>query len=212
MLINILAYPGMTMLDAIGPYEVLSRLPGSRIQFVASDGGPIRSDTGFVNFLPTCDLASAGQAEIVLVPGGPPEMVMPVALDPGIQSWLQRQHDHSVWTASVCTGALILIEAGIIAKGGVSSHWAAAEAIAARGLACTGERITRTGKVFTAAGVSAGIDMALALCAEVADTATAQAIQVGIEYDPAPPFPYAGSDPAVRERALELLEGSAAGM
>jgi putative intracellular protease/amidase len=205
MLVNILVFPGMTMLDAMGPYEVLSRLPGARIHFVALDSKAITSDTGFMTFLPTCDLDSAGQADVLLVPGGPPEVVMPVAQNPDVQQWLQNQHEGSRYTASVCTGSLILIGAGIITEGGVSSHWLAAEAIESMGLTYTGKRITRAGKVFTAAGISAGIDMALALSAAIADQFTAQAIQVGIEYDPAPPFPYAGDDPACKQRAIEAM-------
>jgi len=208
MLVNILVYPGMTMLDAMGPYEVLSRLPEARIQFVACDSGAITSDTGFMTFLPTCDLDSSGRADVLLVPGGPLESVMATAQNPAVQQWLQRQHEGSRYTASVCTGSLILIVAGIITDGNVSSHWAAAEAIENMGLTYTGKRITRNGKVFTAAGVSAGIDMALALSAEIADPATAQAIQVGIEYDPAPPFPYAGDDPEVKNSAIEAMNSS----
>ncbi len=205
MLVNIFAYPGMTMLDAMGPYEVLSRLPEARIQFVALDTKAITSDTGFMTFLPTCDLDSAGQADVLLVPGGPPEFVMPMAQNPKVQQWLQDQHEGSRYTASVCTGSLILIGAGVITEGGVSSHWAAAETIESMGLTYTGKRISQEGKVFTAAGVSAGIDMALALSAEIAGQLTAQAIQVGIEYDPAPPFPYAGDDPAFKQRAVEVM-------
>ena len=208
MLVNILVYPGMTMLDAMGPYEVLSRLPEARIQFVALDTKAITSDTGFMTFLPTCDLDSAGQADVLLVPGGPPEFVMPMAQNRKVQQWLQDQHEGSQYTASVCTGSLILIGAGVITEGGVSSHWAAADTIESMGLTYTGKRITRAGKVFTAAGVSAGIDMALALSAEIAGQLTAQAIQVGIEYDPAPPFPYAGDDPAFRRRAVEAMSSS----
>jgi putative intracellular protease/amidase len=208
MLVNILVYPGMTMLDAIGPYEVLSRLPEARIQFVALDSKAITSDTGFMTFLPTCDLDSAGQADVLLVPGGPPEVVMQVAQNPKVQQWLQKQHEGSRYTASVCTGSLILISAGIITHGGVSQHWAAAEIIEGMGLTYTGKRITQADKIFTAAGVSAGIDMALALSAEIAGQFTAQAIQVAIEYDPAPPFPYAGDDPALKQRALEILSSS----
>ncbi len=208
MLVNILVYPGMTMLDAVGPYEVLSRLPEARIQFVALNTKAITSDTGFMTFLPTCDLDSAGQADVILVPGGPPEFVMPMAQNPKVQQWLQDQHEGSQYTASVCTGSLILIGAGVIAEGGVSSHWAAADTIESMGLTYTGKRITQAGKVFTAAGVSAGIDMALALSAEIADQLTAQAIQVGIEYDPAPPFPYAGDDPEFRQRAVEAMSSS----
>lgn len=208
MLVNILVYPGMTMLDAMGPYEVLSRLPEARIQFVALDTKAITSDTGFMTFLPTCDLDSAGQADVLLVPGGPPEFVMPMAKNPKVQQWLQDQHEGSRYTASVCTGSLILIGAGIITEGGVSSHWAAAETIEKMGLTYTGECITQAGKIFTAAGVSAGIDMALALSAEIAGQPTAQAIQVGIEYDPAPPFPYAGDDPACKQRAIEAMSSN----
>lgn len=205
MLVNTLVYPGMTMLDAMGPYEVLSRLPEACIQFVALDSKAITSDTGFMTFLPTCELDSAGRADVLLVPGGPPESVMPIAQNPKIQQWLRNQHKGSRYTASVCTGSLILIGAGVISEGGVSSHWAAADTIESMGLTYTGKRITQAGKVFTAAGVSAGIDMALALSAEIAGQQTAQAIQVGIEYDPAPPFPYAGDDPAFKQRAVEAM-------
>ena len=205
MLVNILVYPGMTMLDAMGPYEVLCHLPEARIQFVALDTKAITSDSGFMTFLPSCDLDSAGQADVVLVPGGPPEAVMPVAENPQIQQWLQKQHQGSRYTASVCTGSLILIGAGIVTEGGVSSHWAAAEIIENMGLTYTGDRITQVGKIFMAAGVSAGIDMALALSAEITDQQTAQAIQLGIEYDPAPPFAYEGDDPKIKQRVMELL-------
>lgn len=205
MLINILVYPGMTMLDAIGPYDVLSRLPDVRIQFVACEKDRITADTGFFSFFPNCDLAESGDADVVLIPGGPPEIVMQVAQDAAVQQWLQGQHEHSRYTVSVCTGALILIAAGIPTGGSVSSHWAAAEAIEAMGQVYTGRRVTREGKVITAAGVSAGIDMALVLMAELTDQATAQTVQVGIEYDPSPPFPYLGNDPAVRERALKAM-------
>lgn len=208
MLVNILSYPGMTMLDAIGPYEVLSRLPVANVKFVALDTEAITSDTGFMTFLPTCDLDSAEQADVLLVPGGPPENVLPVAKNSVIHAWLQDQHDGSQFTASVCTGSLILIGAGIITEGGVSSHWKAAETIEKMGLTYTGKRMTRAGKIFMAAGVSAGIDMALALSAEIADQQTAQAIQVGIEYDPAPPFPYCGDDPAIKQSAAEVLDSS----
>jgi len=208
MLVNILVYPGMTMLDAMGPYEVLCRLPGARIQFVAPEPGTVTCDTGFMTFVPACDIASSGQADVLVVPGGPPEKVMAVAQKPEVQQWLQAQHEHSRYTTSVCTGSLILIAAGIITEGGVSSHWAAEEAIAGMGLHYTGERMTRSGKIFTAAGVSAGIDMALALSAEIAGQEIAQAIAVGIEYDPEPPFEYAGNDPAFKKRAYELLTES----
>jgi len=157
MLVNILVYPGMTMLDAMGPYEVLSRLPEARIQFVALDTKAITSDTGFMTFLPTCDLDSAGQADVLLVLGGPPEFVMPMAQNPKVQQWLQDQHEGSRYTASVCTGSLILIGAGVITEGGVSSHWAAAETIESMGLTYTGKRISQEGKVFTAAGVSESV-------------------------------------------------------
>ncbi len=205
MRVNILVYPGMTMLDAMGPYEVLSRLPGAGIQFVGVTPDPITSDTGCMTFMPTCALADSGPGDVLLVPGGPEPAVMTVARDPQAQQWLRAQHEASRYTASVCTGALILIAAGIVTRGGVATHWAAADAVAELGLEYTGERITRTGKLFTAAGVSAGIDLALALSAEIAGAPVAEAIQVAIEYDPAPPFPYKGDDQATRQRVLELF-------
>ena len=147
MLVNILVYPGMTMLDAMGPYEVLCRLPGAQVQFVACQAGPVTCDTGHMTFLPTCDFDSSALADVLLVPGGPPEVVMEQAQSPAVLKWVQRQHESSRYTTSVCTGSLILIAAGVISEGGVSSHWAAAETIEEMGLSYTGERITRTGKV-----------------------------------------------------------------
>ena len=193
MLVNILVYPGMTMLDAMGPYEVLSRLPEARIQFVALDTKAITSDTGFMTFLPTCDLDSAGQADVLLVPGGPPESVMPMAKNPKVQQWLQDQHEGSRFTASVCTGSLILIGAGIITEGGVSSHWAAAETIEKMGLTYTGKRITQAGKIFTAAGVSAGIDLALALSAEIAGQLLHRLFRWALNTSRHHPFPMTGT-------------------
>lgn len=205
MLVNILVYPGMTMLDAMGPYEVLSRLPDARVQFVGLTPDPITSDTGFMTFLPACGLDDSGPGDVLLVPGGPEPAVMAVAQNPRAQRWLRAQHEASRYTCSVCTGAIILIAVGIITEAGVATHWAAADNVAQMGLKYTGERITRNGKLFTAAGVSAGIDLALALSAEIAGKPVAEAIQVAIEYDPAPPFPYRGDDQATRQRVLELF-------
>ncbi|MEA2153535.1 MAG: hypothetical protein QOI18_1768 [Solirubrobacteraceae bacterium] len=186
----ILLYDGFTALDAIGPYEVLSRLPGARATFVASEPGAVRTDNGMLSLVAERSLQDMPAPEIVLVPGGPGE-VAARAGGPALQ-WLRAAHETSTWTTSVCTGSLILGAAGLLAGKRATSHWLALDALAAFGAEAVSERVVFDGKMVTAAGVSAGIDMALMLAAKIAGDAVAQAIQLGIEYDPQPPF-HAGS-------------------
>ncbi len=204
MEIAIPLYDRFTALDAIGPYEVLSRLPGARVTFLATQAGPVRTDNGMLTVHAERSLAELTRPEIILVPGGPGE----VAARAGDEmiSWLREADRTSTWTTSVCTGSLILAAAGLLDGVQATSHWLAMDALAALGAEPTSERVVFQGKVVTAAGVSAGIDMALALAARIAGREVAEAIQLGIEYDPQPPFD-AGSPAkapaAVRERLEE---------
>jgi putative intracellular protease/amidase len=182
----ILLYDGFTALDAIGPYEVLSRLPGARVTFVAAEAGPVRTDNGMLTVHAERSLADVPSPEIVLVPGGPGEVAQRAggpALD-----WLRAAHETSTWTTSVCTGSLVLAAAGLLQGERATGHWLAMGKLGELGAEPVAERFVFAGKIVTAAGVSAGIDMALALVAEIAGEAVAQAIQLGIEYDPQPPF------------------------
>jgi transcriptional regulator GlxA family with amidase domain len=182
----ILLYDGFTALDAIGPYEVLSRLPGGRVTFVAAEAGPVRTDNGMLTLHAERSLAEVRAPEIVLVPGGPGE-VAERAGGPALD-WLRAAHETSTWTTSVCTGSLILAAAGLLEGKRATGHWLAMDKLGELGAQPVSERFVIEGKIVTAAGVSAGIDMALALAAEIAGEQVAQAIQLGIEYDPQPPF------------------------
>lgn len=184
--IAILLYDRLTALDAIGPYEVLSRLPGASAKFVAAEPGPVSTDNGMLTLVAEGSLADASAPDIVLVPGGPGE-VAARAGGPALD-WLRAVHETSTWTTSVCTGSLILAAAGLLEGKRATSHWLALEQLRELGAEPVSERVVFAGKIVTAAGVSAGIDMALTLAATIAGDEVAQAIQLGIEYDPQPPF------------------------
>ncbi len=186
MNIAILLYEQFTALDAIGPYEVLSRLPDARLTFVAEQAGPVRTDNGMLTLQAERSIDEEPAPDIVLVPGGPGE-VAARAGGPALE-WLHAAHQTSTWTTSVCTGSLILAAAGLLEGRRATSHWLALEELRQMGAEPVSERVVFDGDIVTAAGVSAGIDMALRLAARVSGDAVAQAIQLGIEYDPDPPF------------------------
>ena len=201
----ILLYDGFTALDAIGPYEVLSRLPGARATFVASEPGPVRTDNDMLTLIAECALADLAEPEIVLVPGGPGEVAQRAG-GPALE-WLRTVHQTSTWTTSVCTGSLILGAAGLLDGKRATSHWLALDTLAALGAQAVSERVVFDGKIVTAAGVSAGIDMALTLAAQIAGEQVAQAIQLGIEYDPQPPHD-AGAPHKAPQEIVDLLRGN----
>lgn len=186
MEIAILLYPGFTALDAMGPYEVLARLPGAELSFVAAQAGPVTADTGRLTVSADRAIAAVPAPEVIVVPGGPAPLH--AAEDPATRSWLRAAHETATWTASVCTGALALGAAGILDGRRATTHWASFGRLADHGAEPVRERVVFDRDVVTAAGVSAGIDMALALAARIAGPEVAQAIQLGIEYDPDPPF------------------------
>jgi putative intracellular protease/amidase len=200
----ILLYDGFTALDAIGPYEVLSRLPDASVTFVATKAGPVRTDNRMLTVLADAALADVPAPDVVLVPGGPGE-VATRAGGPALD-WLRAAHETSTWTASVCTGSLILAAAGLLDGKRATGHWLALEKLAELGAVAVEERVVFDGKIVTGAGVSAGIDMALALAAKIAGESVAQAIQLGIEYDPQPPFD-AGSPRKAPAEIVALLRG-----
>ncbi|WP_106399872.1 DJ-1/PfpI family protein [Actinocorallia populi] len=179
-------YPNFTALDAIGPYEVLSRLPGAEAVFAAVEPGPVTTDTGALTVLAETALADITECDVVVVPGGPG--CVAAGNDAAYTGWLAAVHPKTRWTASVCSGSMLLGAAGILQGLPATSHWAVTELLPVYGAAPTARRTVFTGKVVTAAGVASGIDMALALAAELTDRETAESIQLFIEYDPQPPF------------------------
>jgi putative intracellular protease/amidase len=200
--IAILIYDRFTALDAVGPYEVLSRLPGARVTFVAEHTGPTRTDTRRLTLLAETTIDDLSRPEMVLVPGGPGQAAL---MDDGrVHSWLRAADSSSTWTASVCTGSLILAAAGLLDGKRATSNWQALEELGSLGVEVVPERVVFDGKYATSAGVTAGIDMALSLAAKIAGEKVAQAIQLGIEYDPDPPFD-AGSPAKAPTEVLEAV-------
>jgi transcriptional regulator GlxA family with amidase domain len=200
MKINILLYDTVTALDAVGPAEVLGRLPGAELLFVAERAGTVRTDTGQPALVAAAALAEAPAADLVLVPGGfrPPTRPGP------IHDWLRAADAASTWTASVCVGSLVLAATGLLTGRRATSHWLARDDLAGFGAVPVDERVVVDGKYATAAGVSAGIDLALELAGRIAGPQVAQTIQLGIEYDPAPPFA-AGSPATAPAAVVEFL-------
>jgi putative intracellular protease/amidase len=209
-------FEGITALDAIGPYEVLSRLPGARARFVAITAGTYRTDNRQLALVADESLAAIPHPEVVLVPGG--FGTRSLMTEPRLLDWLRAAHETSQWTTSVCTGSLLLAAAGILRGLEATTHWMSLERLAEFGARPVSRRVVEQGKVITAAGVSSGIDMALTLAARIAGDEVAQAIQLGIEYDPQPPFS-AGSPrtapphvvESVRQRLRARLEAPASG-
>ena len=186
MQIAILLYDRFTALDAIGPYEVLSRLPGAELSFVAAEPGPITTDTRILTIAVERSLEDVPSPDVLLIPGGPGEDVL---RDDRVLDWVRKAHETSTWTTSVCTGSLVLARAGVLDGKRATSHWLALARLRELGAEpVEGERIVEDGKIVTAAGVSAGIDMALHLAGRIAGEEVAQTIQLYIEYDPQPPF------------------------
>jgi len=200
--IAILLFDRFAALDAVGPYEVLSRLPGARVTFVAEQTGPVRTDTGQLAVLADATLEQATSPDLVLVPGGPGQAVL--MQDGPVHSWLRTVDATSTWTASVCTGSLILAAAGLLEGRRATSNWQALEQLGELGVETVNERYVIDGKYATAAGVTAGMDLALALAAEIAGPQVAQAIQLGVEYDPQPPFD-AGSPAKAPAEVVEAV-------
>lgn len=184
--IAILLFDRLTALDAVGPYEVLSRIPDATVTFVAAEPGPKRTDTGRLALTADAALGDLPHPEILLVPGGPGQA--DAEHDEAILDWLRTAHETTTWTTSVCTGSLVLGAAGLLDGLRATTYWLALPELAKHGAIPTDERVVIDGKVVTAAGVSSGIDMALTLAARIGGDDLAQMLQLGIEYDPQPPF------------------------
>jgi putative intracellular protease/amidase len=194
----------ITALDAVGPYEVLSRLPGAQVRFLAASGmpGPKRTENGMLALRADGFLDDLPEPDIVVVPGG--YGTRQLINDDSLLAWLRAAHAGSQWTTSVCTGSLLLAAAGILDGLEATTHWLLLDTLAQYGARPVSRRVVEQGKVITAAGVSAGIDMALTLAARIAGEEVAQAIQLGIEYDPEPPFDGGSVDSAPPE-IVELV-------
>ena len=202
MQIVIVLYDRFTALDAVGPYQVFSSMRGATVVFAAEQAGRVSDDERNLHLSAEAALADVPDPDILVVPGGPGQHDQ---MDDGpLHDWLRAADQGTTWTTSVCTGSLILAAAGILDGKRATSHWLALEALRELGAEPVSERVVFDGKIVTAAGVSAGIDMALTLAAKIAGEQVAQAIQLGIEYDPQPPID-AGSPAKAPAEIVELL-------
>ncbi len=202
MRIAIPLYDRFTALDAVGQYEVVSRLPGASVTWLAREPGIVRNDNGMLGIEATAAYEDLPDPEIVLVPGG--TGTNDALEDERLVAWIRQAHETSEWTTSVCTGSLLLGAAGVLGGLEATCHWLDLPDLERSGARPTGRRVVEQGKVVTAAGVSSGIDMGLVLAARIAGPEVAQAIQLGIEYDPRPPFD-AGSPATAPEAIVDLL-------
>ncbi|MEV7231993.1 DJ-1/PfpI family protein [Polymorphospora sp. NPDC051019] len=203
--IAVLLFDGVTPIDAIGPYEVLCRVPGASMLTVGKRTGPVRSDNGVLTLGVDHTLRDVRWADVLLVPGG---NVRGVQADPAMIGWIQQLHRRTTWTVSVCTGALVLGTAGLLRGLRATTYWGVQTQLAQFGATYVPHRFVESGRIITAAGMSAGIDMALHLAAKLADDRIAQALQLTVQYDPQPPFDTGSPDkagPELQRLALELL-------
>ena len=204
MEIAILIFDGITALDAVGPYEVLAMIPEAHVRFVATERGAKRAArNGSLALVADHTLAEIPHPDVVLIPGGPGEAT--IRHDAQVLAWLRGAHDTSRWTTSVCTGALTLAAAGFLDGVEATTHWSSMDELAALGAKPVQERVVVRDKLITAAGVSAGIDMALRLAQLTAGDDVAMAIQLILEYDPQPPFD-AGSPAKAPAHVMELVQ------
>lgn len=208
MIIAALIYPGFTMLDLVGPIEVLSMIPNAEVRIAARDAGVVWPDNQAVPFTAPYRLADLEHADVLLVPGGPGCTVVMQEAD--VLADLARLHTGTRFTSSVCTGSMILAAAGLLAGLPATTHWTCLPALEAMGVRAVAERWVRHERIVTAAGVSAGIDMALELTALLAGERTARAAQLAIEYDPHPPFDSGGHLTASDDLKAALSDGTIA--
>jgi transcriptional regulator GlxA family with amidase domain len=202
MQVAYLLYDRFAALDITGPHEVLNSVPGNESIFVAERTGPVRNESDTLSLVADASIDEVTSPEIVVVPGGFGTRAL-FEREP-LLSWLRRVHATSTWTTSVCTGSLLLAAAGLLDGAPATTHWLARGLLKELGAVPVPERVVEHGKIVTAAGVSSGIDMALCLVQRINGDEVAQAVQLGIEYDPEPPLD-AGSPEKAPEPVVELV-------
>jgi putative intracellular protease/amidase len=181
-----LVFDRLTALDVVGPYDVLQRLPDAKVTFVGKAVGPVRTENGMLGLVADASIDDVRSADVLVVPGGIGTRAL--LHDDAVTEWVRTIDATTTWTTSVCTGSLVLGAAGLLDGKRATTHWAVLDLLRDFGATPVSERVVEEGKIMTAAGVSSGIDMALRLASHIAGDDVAQAIQLGIEYDPQPPF------------------------
>ncbi len=205
MQVAYLLYDRFTALDITGPHDVLNSVPGNESIFVAEQAGPVRNESDTLSLVADASLDEVTSPDIVVVPGGFGNRLL-LEHEP-LHDWIRGVHETSTWTTSVCTGSLLLAAAGLLDGAPATTHWLARDVLAELGAKPVPDRIVEHGKIVTAAGVSSGIDMALHLVRTINGDEVAQAVQLGIEYDPEPPLD-AGSPEKAPAEIVELVRAA----
>jgi len=209
MKVAYLLYPGFTALDIIGPHDVLNNVPGNETVFVAERTGPVPNESDTLALVADRSIEEVRDPDILVVPGG---MGSRALLDhEPLLEWIREVHEGTTWTTSVCTGSLLLAAAGVLDGVPATTHWLSRDRLESLGAVPQKDRVVFHGKIVTAAGVSSGIDMALRLVQEINGDEVAQAIQLGIEYDPEPPFDAGSPDkapPEIRDAVTAVFKAN----
>lgn len=200
MLVAIFLFDGVTALDAIGPYEVLSRDPATEVVFVGPKPGEVRTGNGFLGLTVDRGYRELEAPEVLILPGGDADAVRGLAGNQDFLEWIRSVDQQTIWTCSVCTGTILLAAAGLLRRTRAATNWRARDYLPRLGAIYSGERVSREGKYLTSAGVSAGLDMALLLAEQLSGRAVAEAIELSLEYDPQPPFNTGRWEAATPER------------
>ena len=210
MRIAIFLFDGVTALDPIGVYDPLARLPDTDIIFVSETGDPCRTGDGFLSLAPSAAIGDLESVDMLLIPGGSTDGLRQCMGSEALRSCIARLDKTTTITGSVCTGSLILGASGLLRGRKATTNWRAKEYLARFGAEYNGERVTKAEKYWTSAGVTAGIDLGLALCSYIAGDELAAAVELAMEYDPKPPFGTGDlhNAPADRQKiVMEVLRG-----
>jgi cyclohexyl-isocyanide hydratase len=202
--IGILLYPSVTQLDATGPAQVLSRVPGATLHMIWKTREPVPTDAGF-SIVPTTSFADCPKLDVICVPGGPGQVAL--MTDPETLDFLRRQAATARYVTSVCTGSLVLGAAGLLKGYRSACHWARRDLLTDFGAIPVAERVVRDRNRISGGGVTAGIDFGLTVAAELAGEEVAKSIQLALEYDPQPPFDAGSPEKAGPERVKRMREG-----
>lgn len=200
--IGFLVFPQITQLDFTGPLQVFSRVPGATVHLIWKRFEPVQSDT-VLTVIPTMTFADCPQLDVICVPGG--YGTDELMVDDEVLEFLRKQAAGAKYVTSVCTGSTVLAAAGLLKGYRASTHWSAMDALTILGATPSRDRVCVDRNRITGGGVTAGIDMALTLASQLIDRPTAEGIQLGIEYNPAPPF-NAGSPEAAPAEVLAALK------
>ena len=203
MKIGILLFDNYTALDVVGPYEVLSRLPNAQVYFIGQEKMDYKDSYG-LKIITDYSIYEISYLDILLIPGG--FGIDKLLKNNEIIEWIKNIDSTSNWTVSVCSGSLLLAEAGLLDNKLCTTHWRRKDQLKDYNVKIVNERYVQDGKFITSAGVSAGIDMALYLTSKIAGDQVAKIIQLAIEYDPNPPFDCGSPDKAPKEMVEKLMK------